>query len=219
MSDFAAFCPVVNRFDLLRNVLDACTRADTVLNIVNNSGGELPAGGNIFDPPVPLTFSQSMNFEFYGAEVGGMKFFLHMHSDAIIPDGAIEKLVAATRLVISQKRKWGVIYTHYDILAAYNPEACRDIGGYDTTFPAYFSDNDWYHRLDLAGYERIDTGIEVGHVGSQTINSDPYLRNLNSITFPLYRQIYVAKWGGEPGKERFKVPYNNFNTNRIQVIS
>lgn len=159
-----------------------------------------------------------MNFEFLVCSAGGVKFCLHMHSDAIIPDGAIAQLLDTARLVESQGRKWGVIYTFYDILAVYNPLAAQEIGGYDTNLPAYFSDNDWYYRLDLAGYERIDTGIEVGHVGSATINSDPYLKNLNGITFPLYRQYYVAKWGGEPGKEKFKVPFNNFSTNRIQVL-
>lgn len=204
MSDYAAFCPVVNRPDLLEAVLIACAKAGVSVNVIDNSEKGV---FNCERPPVPLTFSQSMNLEFVTAIRQEKKFCLHMHSDAIIPDGAIEKLLEAARQVDKEGRKWGVIYTFYDILAVYNPQAYLDIGGYDTTLPAYFSDCDWYYRLDLAGYERIDTGIEVGHVGSATINSDPFLKFHNSVTFPLYRAYYERKWGGGPGLEQFRVPF------------
>lgn len=226
MSDYAAFCPFVNRMDLLTQVMVACNKADVELTVINNgprldAQKELPTWEKapkpiFYTPSVPLSFSQSMNLEFLWS--AGKKFTLHMHSDAIIPDGAIERLLEAARLVDSQGRKWGVIYTFYDILAIYNPAAYLDIGGYDTTLPAYFSDNDWYYRLDLAGYERIDTGIEVGHVGSATINSDPDLKRLNGVTFPLYRQYYVAKWGGEPGKELFTTPFQQSPPNILRPV-
>lgn len=222
MTDYAAFCPVVNRFDLLAQVVLACEKAGIDdLHIIDNSPEAIKSIGAIRGA-VPLSFSQSMNCEFEETIIWGKKFMLHMHSDAVIPDGAIERLLEKAREIDAQGRKWGVIYTFYDILACYNPKAYQEIGGYDTNLPAYFSDNDWYYRLDLAGWERINTGIEVGHGpdgnGSQTINSDPYLKAVNGITFPLYRQYYVAKWGGEPGKEKFRVPFNNFSTNRIQVL-
>ncbi len=217
MNDFAAYIPVVNRADLLHQCIESAKELADDLTVIDNSEDGWVSNsyhhGNgvqhfIYTPAVPMTFTQSMNFEFKDTVAKGKKFCVHMHSDAVIPEGAITKLLEAARLVESQGRKWGVIYTLYDVLCVYNPEAYLDIGGYDTNFAAYFSDQDWYHRLDLAGYERIDTGIEVGHIGSQTINSDPYLRHVNTITFPLYREYYVAKWGGEPGHETFAEPFN-----------
>lgn len=211
--DFAAFCPYVNRLDLLARVVSSTADAGIKLHVINNSGDshlELhPA--LIINPPVPLSFTQSMNFEFLLTEEFGKKFCLHMHSDAIVTPASIKALLEKAREIDASGKKWGVIFSLYDIMAIYNPVAAKDVGGYDTNFSAYFSDNDYYRRLQLAGWELVESGITVGHgvdgAGSQTINSDPYLKYVNGITFPLYRAYYAAKWAGEPGKEHFDVPF------------
>ncbi len=106
-------------------------------------------------------------------------------------------------------RRWACAWTFYDILWAINPVAVADIGGWDTELTSYFTDNDFKRRMGLAGWECIDTHIQgLSHEGSSVINSDPYLRYLNGVTFPLRRAYYVAKWGGEPGNERFYKPFN-----------
>ena len=211
MNDYAAYIPVVNRQDLLDQCIMNAKEAWDDLTVIDNSEDETPIyTGSIYSHRglIPMTFTQSMNFEFKDCLLKQKKFCLHMHSDSVVPEGAISRLLEKAREIDASGRKWGVLYTFYDIMAIYNPVAGEAVGGFDTTFPAYFSDNDFYHRLDLAGYERIDTGIEVGHIGSQTINSDPYLRFVNGVTFPLYRQYYIAKWGGEPGREIFRKPFN-----------
>jgi hypothetical protein len=214
MSDYAAFCPFVNRLDLLQNLIVSVQPLWDDFTIIDNSGKEIGAKPNqikVFRPPVPLLFTQSMNWELEETLRRGKTFCIHMHNDAVIPDGTCERLLEYARNVNKQSDRWGVIYTLYDILCVYNPKVFEDIGGYDTVFPAYFSDNDYYRRMELAGWVRIDSGISVGHgpegQGSQTINSDPYLRHLNGVTFPLYREYYRAKWGGVVGEERFTVPF------------
>ncbi len=212
MNDYAAYIPVVNRMDLLRDCVQSVPELYDDLTIVDNSSEQLVPPDPwymVFTPPVPLSFTQSMNFEFADTVAKGKKFCVHMHSDAIIPEGEITKLLDTAREIDASGRNWGVIYTHYDVLCVYNPVVALDIGGFDTVFRDYFSDNDFYHRMDLAGYERINTENSVGHIGSQTINSDPYLQFRNGVTFPLMRQYYVAKWGGEPGQETFSMPFNN----------
>lgn len=214
MNDFAAYIPVVNRFDLLDQAVTNATEIDYALTIIDNSPEGIPRGRyphplTVARSFVPMTFTQSMNFEMEDTARKGKKFCLHMHSDSIVPSGAIDSLLTKAREIDNAGRKWGVIYSFYDIMAIYNPAAAIDIGGYDTNFSAYFSDNDWYRRLDLAGWERINTGIEVGHVGSQTINSDKRLQFLNEQTFPLYSHYYSIKHGGEPGHEKFSVPFDN----------
>lgn len=210
MTDFCAFVPVVNRPDLLQNVVAATVPLHEDFTIIDNSPDrwvEYEPPIRVFRPPVPLSFSQTMNWEMEETARRQKAFCIHMHSDALIPDGACEQLLSYARSIRNTDPKWGVIYTHYDVLAAYNPETYKSIGGYDTIFPAYFSDNDWYRRLELAGWTRINSGIQIGHIGSQTINSDAYLRHLNAITFPLYREYYRQKWGGGPGAETLYDPF------------
>lgn len=214
MTDFAAYIPVVNRPDLLENCVQRAAPVYEDLTVIDNSpDGWVPHSSRytLYRPPIPFLFTQTMNWEMQDTLARGKKFCVHMHSDSVVPEGAFEKLLEETRKIDAAGRKWGVIYTLYDILAVYNPLAMQAIGGYDTNFKDYFSDNDWYYRLDIAGWERINTGITVGHgvdgAGSQTINSDPYLKYVNSITFPMYRTYYGAKWAGEPGKEHYNVPF------------
>lgn len=232
MSDFAAFIPVVNRPDLLINAVSSVTCLHDDLTIIDNSPDGMVAnimvptesGGyarwlppvKVFRPPVPLSFTQSMNWELEETLRRGKSYCIHMHNDAVIPEGACEKLLEYARAINNPlpplpHPKWGVIYTLHDVLCVYNPKVYGAIGGYDTTFAAYFSDNDYFRRMDLAGWERISSGIVVKHGpeghGSQTINSDAYLRHLNSVTFPLYREYYRAKWGGVVGEEQFTHPF------------
>jgi GT2 family glycosyltransferase len=223
MSDYAAFIPVVNRPDLLINAVNSVTCLHDDLTIIDNSPNGMVAnivvptesGGyarwlppvKVFHPPVPLSFTQSMNWELEETLRRGKTLCVHMHNDAIVPEGACESLLDYAHNIHNQRTRWGVIYTHYDILCVYNPKVYEAIGGYDTNFAAYFSDNDYFRRMDLAGWERINSGIQIGHVGSQTINSDAYLRHLNGVTFPLYREYYRAKWGGVVGEEQFTYPF------------
>ena len=112
------------------------------------------------------------------------------------------------RKLTAEGRKWGVIWTNYDCLAAFSIPMYREVGGWDTVFPAYFSDNDWWRRIRLAGYEIIESGLPVDHEGSAAIHSDPERLFMNSQTFPLYQKYFEAKWGGVPGQERFTKAFN-----------
>jgi GT2 family glycosyltransferase len=223
MSDFAAFVPVVNRPDLLVNVVNATTCLHDDLTIIDNSPDGMvnnimvPAADGklvrwlppvkVFRPPVPFLFAQTMNWALEETLRRGKTLCIHMHNDAIIPDGACEKLLEYAHTVQSTRSRWGVIFTHYDVLCAYNPRVYEAIGGFDLNLPWYFSDNDYFRRVELAGWDKINSGIEVGHPASQTINSDSYLRYVNGVTFPLYREYYRAKWGGDTGQEKFFHPF------------
>lgn len=218
-ADFLAFCPYVSRPDLLLRVVASCRTATIPLAIINNSGQSVfhdPNGGNeppenviVIDPPVPLSFTQSMNLEFKLAKESGARYCLHMHSDAVIPSNVFAELLDYARQMDADDRKWGVLYTFYDILACYKVEAVLAVGGYDTKFDSYFSDNDMWRRLRLAGYECHDTNIQgVSHEGSATINSDAKLQLIHQVMFPFARMYYMAKHGGEPDRETFRFPFN-----------
>jgi hypothetical protein len=209
--DHCAFVPVVNRPDLLDNVVAATGALHGDFTIIDNSPDgwviEPPGPVRVFRPPVPLSFAQTMNWMTQETIRRGKDLCVFMHDDAVIPEHACEYLLEYVRDLAPKRPRWGVVFTCYDVLAAFNPVAFQEIGGFDTCLPQYFSDNDCYRRLQLAGWEKIDSGIQVGHVGSQTINSDAYLRHVNGVTFPLHQQYYRAKWGGDPGEEAFIHPF------------
>ena len=223
LTDYAAYIPAVNRIDLLQQAILNAWECWDDLTVIDNSDKGLmvkPETIKIHRGLVPMSFTQSMNWEFRDCLNRGKKYCIHMHSDSIVPEGAIPELLKQTREIDASGKKWGVVYAHYDILCIYNAAVCEEIGGFDTLFRDYYSDNDFYHRMELAGFERFNaTGITVGHHGSQTVNSDPFLKFLTAnITFPLARQLYVAKWGGEPDKEAFLEPFNSaWIENKIRV--
>lgn len=214
MSDFHAYVFFVNRLDLLDRAIHSFPNLLGDLTVVDNSEykDEIKVAGPIelFRPPVPFSYAQSMNWILKDAQERKVDFILHFHSDAFsINPTAVEELLEKVREYRDTGRKWACAWTHYDLLWAINPVALEDIGGWDTNLPNYFGDNDAKMRWVITGWECINTNIQgVDHEGSATINSDPKLQFLNGETFPLYSYYYQNKWGGEPGKEKFTVEFS-----------
>jgi GT2 family glycosyltransferase len=81
------------------------------------------------------------------------------------------------------------------------------VGDFDNQFfPAYFEDNDYHTRMKLHNLNYNVTEKLTPEIfrNSCTIKKDPSLNQ----NFDLNKQKYITKWGGEPGKEIFKTPYN-----------
>lgn len=93
-----------------------------------------------------------------------------------------------------------------------NPqEYLNKVGWFDENFtPAYFEDNDSHYRIKLSGYEAYSySAAGITHKGSQTQNADPKKPVVPPKMFENNRSYYKSKWGGSPGKESFKHPYND----------
>jgi hypothetical protein len=91
------------------------------------------------------------------------------------------------------------------------PDIISKVGTFDENFyPGYFEDNDYHTRIKLLGYRTANTSwAPYYHFGSITQN---YYENLPVVTSPAFednRQYYKNKWGGIPGEELFKNPYND----------
>ena len=210
-SDYAAVMTYVNRPDLLERAVASMSDIAENLTIIDNSDDGIdlrfpPA--KYLRPTCPLFFTQAINYALLDAKRRGCSFLLRQHSDAMAHPGVCLALVELARKLTAEGRKWGVIFTNYDTLGAFNLDLLEDVGLWDTVLPAYFSDNDYWRRVTLAGYEIVRTGFEVDHEGSAVIRSDARLGFLNEVTFPLYHQYYLAKWGGAPGSETFNAPFN-----------
>lgn len=212
--DYHAYIPYVNRPELLNRAIYSVPELWENLTVLDNSGSGIDIGiPGIFIPPVPLSFSQSQNYFFENAKRRGCKFVLWLHNDCEIPQGAVLQLIERVRSYYEEGRKWGVAFTYYDIFSAVNLDMIEEVGGYDTNIRAYKSDQDFYLRVRLAGWETINTEIEVeaikaGHIGSQTIQSDEKLSLINSVVQTADAFYYESKWGGEAGKESYQVPFN-----------
>jgi hypothetical protein len=201
--------PVVNQPQLLRRAIDSIDALWPFTIVIDN--GDEPLTGEwpvqVFRPDVPLSFSQTMNLLLRRARGHVCDVLFLMHSDAEAEPDTPQRLLAAAEAAIQANRRWGVIFTNYDALAAFNMRMVEEVGLWDTLLPQYFSDNDYYRRVELCGYELIFSELPVRHEASQTIRGDPVRKYLNDVTFPLYERYYRAKWGGSPGKERFDRPF------------
>jgi len=194
----------VNRPDLLSVALRSIRSYLPHTIVVDNSEGrdlrnypELLRAVKVFEPPIPMTFPQRMNYMNELAEARGCDVVMVMHNDAEAHPGTPHEFLKVLHKLNAERRRWGVAFTNFDILAAFHMEAVREVGPWDTAFPQYFSDVDYYRRIQLAGYEHVWTGLGVNHhnQGMSTVKSDPYLRTVNRATWPLYEKHFVAKWG------------------------
>lgn len=210
-SDYAAVMTYVNRPDLLTRAVASMSDISENLTIIDNSPDGIDfiiAPSKYLRPTYPLFFTQAINYALLEAKKTGCSFLLRQHADAMAHPGVCLKLVDMARKLTAEGRKWGVIFTVYDTLAAFNLAVLDDVGLWDTVFPAYYSDNDWFRRIQLAGYEFIESGLPMDHESSAALLSDPDLRFMNDQTFSLYGDYYKRKWGGAPGHEKYLVPFN-----------
>ncbi|AJY74191.1 glycosyltransferase family 2 protein [Paenibacillus beijingensis] len=207
----------VNRQDLLRNAILSVQPYWPHLMIIDNSEGRdlrnadwLKSYATVYEPPVPFNFCQMMN---YLQKLGAQRdcdFVLFMHNDAEPQPNVAQYFLDMIKMYQSSGRKWGVAYTAYDILVAFNIEAAKAVGPWDTNLPSYYTDCDYYWRMKHSPYEIIETGLPVTHHngGGTTHKSDSYKGKVNECTFKLYEQFYITKWGGTWYAEKYPTPFN-----------
>lgn len=155
-------------------------------------------------PAVPLSASQSLNFFRRLAIMEECDVLFSMHSDAAAAPDTFEKLLRQA----DPARHWGTIFTNYNALEVLNVQMLKEVGEWDTVLPQYFTDNDFYRRMRLAGWPSEESNLPVHHEGSVVIRNDPEKAFLNSVTFPLYAEYYRKRWGGSPGHETYARPFN-----------
>lgn len=85
-------------------------------------------------------------------------------------------------------------------------------GAFDEGFkPGYFEDNDYHYRLKLyiSPMAAIATTEAMFyHYGSRTQNQQPGQPIVPGPAFEKNRAYFQQKWGGWPGAETFKTPFN-----------
>jgi hypothetical protein len=140
------------------------------------------------------------------------------NQDTEFPRGTLEKLTesALVREFVCGKPPhdchryslWGAS------VATFRQFAGRDVdkqnkGLPDTQFqPAYYEDNDFDYRRRLSGMSLTLVDAPFKHAGSTVIRFNRAASNANEKSEGANRLSYIAKWGGEPGHEKFLLPYN-----------
>lgn len=222
------FIPVVNRFDLLEKAVKSVklNNYDEYI-IFNNSEQEIPESiysgtqFRVWNPERRMTFTETHNIMRQYAIDNKFDFYSFMHNDGEIHD---DTDIALVKYAESLTENWGVIFTNYDVLCAYNTKAFEHIGPWgDENWPeqqnGYLLDNDYYRRIRSNGYvtkeitEREITYVPmdrvggVSHVGSATLKETKEQITWDSQVKSVYDH-YFKKWGGEPGQEKYLHPYD-----------
>ena len=222
--------PVLNRFDLLDQAIASLDYSNVELFIVNNNTvnaadlqhfQQLQAkyGFDSFSPRFNLGVAASWNRIITTAWSRGYEFVYIGSNDTMLAPGSLRTLVEM------EKREPECLWLLLDFnFWCLRLSAVPKIGLVDENFmPAYFEDNDFYRRVQLAGldcvhlrstpYEkngRVIPAASATHLGSQTIASDAEYAAHNNNTFHNWNyNHYAMKWGGGPGSEQFVTPYND----------
>jgi len=215
---YLAFIPYVNREDLLRKAIETLEfKVGKNLVLIDNSDNhdlqkEYYAKYKVITPTVPLYFTQTMNLMQKIAFEKKLKFFIFMHNDAQGTKARVNALFTEVEKAFKEKKKWGIMFTFYDCLCAYNVKAVKDIGPWDVNFTQYFADNDYFRRMRLKGYETLESGNQgMSHIASTTMKNN-FNRFLGgNALYGGYRHLYFMKWGGYEGQETYTKPYDKLD--------
>lgn len=203
---FGIGIPTLNRYDLLKPTLEKYARDFPGVGIFivdNGRQGIKPQSGiRVIRPVRNLGVAASWNML--------CMLIFRRHPWAIIlnddvywgqqREAVLEELMRSQEGFIASERGWCNF--------AIRRETWERVGKFDERFyPAYFEDNDYgYRMIYLHGISyKISSFFTPAHYRvSQTIKREPEINK----NFDRNKRFYIRKWGGEPGYEQFKTPFN-----------
>lgn len=211
------FLPYVSSLPLLRRAVESLGPLAKNAIVIDQSprpglvslvDAELPSWLTTDVLRVPyrsLTFSQLQNWmQWYARKLKTHAFFF-MHSDAEVLDPS----VFADALAKLEHPQVAACFTNYDALVAFDTEKMRQVGCWDESFEWYHADVDFYRRIRLRGFQIAEAGgSRVAHTPSQTIASDPKMKERVDRISKHMEAHYIHKWGGLNKAEKYSVPYN-----------
>lgn len=209
---FALGIPTVNRADLLNAALEKYVEdfPNTWILVFDNGRQEIfthpliqvlrpdpPERGNI---GVAASWNKLCNKMFY--EMGLMYGYI-LNDDIYSGRTSRDILLLLDRLydqdLIASPAGWSNFLLPRETYGI--------VGGFDEKFfPAYYEDNDFHYRMKLKGmkYTISETLLPDVLRVSASIQKDPSLHG--GVEACLAR--YIAKWGGSPGEETFRQPFD-----------
>jgi GT2 family glycosyltransferase len=208
--------PTLKRYDLLERCIDSALSGSMVpdkIIIIDNGGSLIKKykGVDMYCPGENLGVAASWNW-FIRVTEGDR---IIVNDDIVFYDNTIEKLIE--QLHNSDGFAW--VCKPYGVLNGFSCFAISDkmidlVGYFDETISpryAYFEDNDYVRRMILAGIsmDKFDCGASAYHDTSSTLKAfNNKEMQEHHRKFGIAQNNYIKKWGGLPGNEKYKTPYN-----------
>lgn len=176
--------PVLNRYDLLRSLLDSFDYPIGHLLVIDNGGDltdldkpDVVDKMTVLNMPANLGVASSWNLGVKSFPYDPVWFF--SSADTLFEPGALEKLSTAKTTDITLTATFPGWQTF-----AIGEEVVKRIGLFDEAIhPIFFEDTEYTFRAMGAGITPVTIDLPLRHVNSATIKSDPYLMQRNNQTF------------------------------------
>jgi GT2 family glycosyltransferase len=185
--------PVLNRFDLLKRMIESIDVEATVY-VINNSGVEQDfeydnplVDVHWLELPSNLGVASSWNLGIKMLPFETRWFFTS--ADCWFRPGDLDLLQTAKRDALTLCDK----FPYYQTFAV-GDEIVNSVGLFDEALhPIYFEDNDYERRIAHAGLRVDRLALQLGHDNSSTINSDARLSLRNETTFRNNQKYFNQK--------------------------
>jgi GT2 family glycosyltransferase len=187
------FVPVLNRFDLLKRMVESIDVEATVY-VINNSGEKQD-----FEHDNPLVKIHWVNMPSNLGVASSWNLGIKMlpfetrwfisSADCVFAPGDLELLKTAKRDALTLCDK----FPYYQTFVV-GDEIVKSIGLFDEGLhPIYFEDNDYERRIAYAGFRVDRLPLQLKHDNSSTINSDARLSLRNEVTFRNNQKYFNQK--------------------------
>jgi GT2 family glycosyltransferase len=199
--------PVLNRFDLLKRMIESIDVNATVY-VINNSGAiqdefyhDNPSVNvHWLELPSNLGVASSWNLGIKMLPFESRWFFTS--ADCVFAPGDLDLLKTAKRDALTLCDK----FPYYQTFVV-GDEIVNTVGLFDEGLhPIYFEDNDYERRIAHYGLRVDCLPLQLKHDNSSTINSDARLSLRNEVTFRSNQKYF-----------RQKVDANRFDEGRWQL--
>lgn len=175
--------PVLNRFDLLRRMVESIDVEATVY-VINNSGDRIDFEHNNslvkmhwLDMPSNLGVASSWNLGIKMLPFESCWFITS--ADCVFASGDLTLLETAKSDSLTLCDKFPFYQTF-----VVGEDVVKTVGLFDEGLhPIYFEDNDYERRIAKAGLRVDRLPLQLEHDNSSTIRSDVKLSNRNQVTF------------------------------------
>jgi glycosyltransferase involved in cell wall biosynthesis len=182
--------PILNRYDLLENVLESINYPVDNILIIDN-GGEYKTNRDVTVLNMPENLGMSASWNLGIKLYPKSNYWLFASADTVWGDTALKEIdeYSGPDKLILTNDSYGCFSVGENVI--------EKVGLFDEYFyPIYFEDNDFHERVARFCPENtiVSTGIQTApESGSQTINSDEKLRDRNGETFLKNEEYYKYK--------------------------
>lgn len=207
-SEFPRFCiciPTLNRWDLLQGALTVYTRTFPDISIYvldNGNQARNVIAPNIMylDPGPNNGVSASWN-RLLSRAFAFFPYALVLNDDIVLQAAQYD----IGNLLHFQKP---VFARHVNDWCAFviSKKCFEKTGAFDEKIRAYYGDNDYEYRMKLLRIKQ-ETWIQLAPAVYRQNSSSEKMPEIRDWAYA-DRDYFVKKWGGLPGKEKFKAPFD-----------